>query len=141
MRRKKSTFRKNRSRVLFFLVLAVLGGILLGGVFVLAYGTNNPPVFGHSFGEIEIDYIQVQKRVTGTCSSGSSIRVINSQGQVTCETDDVGYEGAVVIDAYWTWLWNSPPSCPSGFTTRNTGVAGPMGQGDLYFVFCVKYAN
>jgi len=36
----------------------------------------------------------LQRRVTGSCAAGSSIRVINANGTVTCETDDVGGGGA-----------------------------------------------
>ena len=32
----------------------------------------------------------VQRRVSSSCGAGSSIRVINSNGTVTCETDDAG---------------------------------------------------
>jgi hypothetical protein len=44
-------------------------------------------------GVSEIDSSEVQRRVTGTCTAGSSIREIAQDGTVTCETDDVG--GAV----------------------------------------------
>jgi len=39
---------------------------------------------------IAIDTSEVQRRVTGTCVAGSSIRAIDSAGAVTCETDDIG---------------------------------------------------
>lgn len=40
-----------------------------------------------------------QDRVTGTCPEGSSIRVINSDGTVTCETDDNSGTGSTELDA------------------------------------------
>jgi len=45
-----------------------------------------------------------QREITGSCDAGSSIRVVNDDGTVTCETDDTG--GA---------------TCPSGFTDTTYG--------------------
>ncbi len=62
---------------------------LVGVGYVIAYtndGSGTPNIMGHSFDELE----GVQARVTGTCAGGSSIRVINLDGTVTCETDDTG---------------------------------------------------
>jgi hypothetical protein len=69
------------NRWLYFLI--TLGILAIVGVGVWAYGTSSPSTFGHSIGELE----GVQARVTGTCAAGNSIRVINSDGSVTCEAD------------------------------------------------------
>ncbi|MEN9558231.1 MAG: hypothetical protein RL141_600 [Candidatus Parcubacteria bacterium] len=44
---------------------------------------------------VSANFSSVQARLTGSCGSGSSIRAIDANGNVTCETDDAG-------DGLWT---------------------------------------
>ncbi len=43
-----------------------------------------------SSGTIAADTTYLQRRVSSSCTAGSSIRAIAADGTVTCETDDVG---------------------------------------------------
>jgi hypothetical protein len=60
-----------------------------------------------STGTIAADTAYLQRRVSGTCGSGSSIRTINADGTVVCEADDVGV-GTVTSVGTGTGLTGGP---------------------------------
>ena len=68
---------------------------------------------------VDINTSQVQTRVGGICSEGSSIRAIDVSGTVVCETDD-NSGGAV------TGVTASAPLVSSGGTTPNISLPGVL---------------
>lgn len=46
-----------------------------------------------NIGSIDINSAQVQRRIAAACASGQSIRVVNADGSVTCESAGIGPEG------------------------------------------------
>ena len=96
----------------------ILGAILIlaGAIYGYAFGGSEPDVMGHSLGELE----GVQARVTGVCSAGSSIRVIDAGGGVTCETDDVGSGGiqSIAVSSLYTVV------LPDAWATQGSTYVG-----------------
>ena len=61
----------------------------------------------------------LQRRVTGVCAAGSSIRAVNDDGTVTCETDDMG----------WSLTGNAGTTPGTHFLgTSDNQAAGTQGQ-------------
>jgi hypothetical protein len=69
-----------------------LTAITQSGGLTLTSGTGPVP-------DLAVDTTAIQARVTGTCGAGSSIRIIDSAGAVTCETDDVGTGDITAVTA------------------------------------------
>lgn len=64
----------------------------------------------------DVDTAQIQRRVTGSCSSGNAIRVVNADGTVTCEP--VGGAGSA-----WLLTGNSGTNPTTNFLGTTDNVA------------------
>jgi len=73
-----------------------------------------------SSGTIAADTTYLQRRVSSSCTAGSSIRAIAADGTVTCETDDVG-TGTVTSVGSGAGL-SGGPITTSGTLSVNTAV-------------------
>ncbi len=91
---------------------------------------------------LSADTNYLQRRVSGSCDSGSSIRSISSTGTVTCETDDIGNitavnagtglsgggtSGSVTLSADTNYLQRRVSgSCDSGSSIRSISSTGTV---------------
>lgn len=102
-----------------FMFFAGFVAMMVVGNFVFAYGGNNPPVMGHSFGELE----GVQGKLDKACPLGQIVASINPDtGIVTCIVPkipvlDCNTKIVERIDYGGGCMPPSGPSCDAGFVT------------------------
>jgi hypothetical protein len=91
----------------------------------LANSVTSTSIVDGTVGSADINPAQVQVRVASSCPSGQSIRVVNANGTVTCESSSsgpVGPQGPV---------GPAGPTGPAG-PVGPTGLTGPVGpQGPI----------
>lgn len=72
-------------------------------------------------GTISADANYLQRRVSGNCGVGSSIRIVNSDGTVSCENDDVGGNGTVTSLSQGTGMtFSTNPITTTGTVSADT---------------------
>jgi hypothetical protein len=137
---------ENKPRPLF------LVGILAATLFVSALAFNPGPGVipspGHALTEMQgyfegdnsiMDTMgKMQQRVSENCAAGSSIRSINVDGTVVCETDDEG-SGPTITGTLETTVVSCPGSCtvacPAGYVvTGGDWDVGSVGGLSSYYI-------
>ena len=107
-----------------FIILALI--IFLTGI-ILVVSNPDKPNPGHTVDEIE----GAQKRITGICPDGSSIKLIKDDGTVECETDNIGLK-TCSLECRSSVDYGGEPRCPEGYkkTSLSSGGYHP------YFICC-----
>lgn len=98
----------------------------VGGADVQDGAISSADIADGTVGLADIDTSQVQRRVSGTCAAGSSIRDISATGTVTCEPIPAGGSGTVTNVASGAGLSGGPITTTGTLSIATGGVTSTM---------------
>lgn len=107
-------------------------------------GSTQTTAFGaNSVGSAEVVSSEVQLRVSDSCPAGSSIGLINANGTVICEPDDIKGWERVSFDFSCSNNFNCFVfvNCSSGKRVLGGGLELPGLDGGLWHLFTMTYSR